>query len=119
MLLKEGGDMREIDRQSLGIYMSGLAVLGMVSGLEFMGKINLGDFYHFGPLVLAAAGALLVIIPALRHGKITQACLILAVFGLLAFGSTYGSLWYFTTHPIQPPDFASVGRLPTQTPLRR
>jgi hypothetical protein len=108
-----------IDRQSLGMYMSGFAALGIVSGIEFMGKINLGDFYHFGPLVIAAAGALFVIIPALRHGKLTRACLILAVSGRIAFGSTYGGLWYFTTYPIQPPDFAAVSGLPTQTPLRR
>jgi hypothetical protein len=111
--------MRGVDREPLGFYFGGLAALGMVSGIEFMGKIDLGEFYHLGPIVLAAVGALVILIPAHRQGRFPQVCLYLAFVGLLAVGATYGIIWYFATHPIQPPDFAAISLRPTQTPLRQ
>ncbi len=95
--------MTGVDREPLGLYFGGLAALGMVSGLEFMGKIYLADLYHVGPIAVAVAGALLILIPALRHGRFPQVCVMLAFVGLLAFGSTYGILWYLATHPLQFP----------------
>jgi hypothetical protein len=90
--------MREGQSEALGLFISCIAIIGFLLGFPGFSVL------FRGPLSIilvgsAILGALLFIVFTLRRRRnVLVGIIALLLFGALAFGSTYGVMWYFMSY---------------------
>lgn len=86
--------MREGQREALGLFVSCPAIIGFLLGFPAISVLLNGPL----SIILvggAALGALLFIAFTIRRGRnVFGGVVALLLFGVLAFSSTYGTMWY-------------------------
>ena len=89
--------MRAASREALGLFLGGMGGLGFLVGFSPLINVLPTFGWIFG--LMLVAGALLFVIAELRRNRsFVGAFVELTLFGVLAFGSVFGTMWYFTTY---------------------
>ena len=108
---------RRRSSEMLQVVVSCCGALGILVG--FLPKVAAGTLgLALGGFIILAT--CLHVFSSVRAGKaISRALIEVAVFGLLAFGITFGCIWYFTVYlAAQPNLFQFRVGIPTPSPAR-
>lgn len=109
--------MREGQREALGLFVSCTAIIGFLLGFPGL-SVLLDGLLSIILVGGAAVGALMFIAFTVRRGRnVLVGVIALLLSGALAFGSTYGVMWYFISYmPASGSlDFSLMLETPTNT----
>ena len=90
--------MRRGSREILELFVSGVTGMAFLAGLAPMVNLLIGPI---GGIFFVAAliGGTLYLLLTLRSGnKISRGILELTLWGVVSFGSVYGTMWYFISY---------------------